>query len=132
MMGETEAMTEWTRIHRFPPSQEFSRAPELVRCAHGIELVYDMETAGGDYVSCRVSFRGVLAYRYTSWLAFQAWMAQAYDSLCDLGDTPWLSEVKSFYRGDHSEQYRHYGVFFDEHGFYEIVAKEVITVPADT
>lgn len=110
------------RVYSFPPSQEFSVRPQFREVLKGIELIFDEEGPTG-YEERALMFQGVLRYRCTRLVATSPWMTGAYDVLVDLEDSPWLNELRKNYHGHDQFDYRHYAVFFDDHGFYEVIAR---------
>ncbi len=75
-----------------------------------------------------LTFEGVVAYKCTYNLFCSVEIIKlAYDKVVDLGDTEWLSVLKTGVRGLPEEQasLRHLAIFFDEGPCYEFICETV-------
>ena len=79
----------------------------------------------GENIPVRIVFEGVEAYQATYYRACTLEMIKAYDKVCDVGRTKWLTEVQSqLERYDKSAtELHHLRIYFDDGPCYEFICK---------
>lgn len=77
-------------------------------------------------VPCSVVFTGVRAHAHRSESATDAWRIEgAYDTVCEVHDSPWLDEVVAMTRKNSRhdvDALKHFLLFLDGAGSYEAIA----------
>lgn len=111
-------------VFLFPPSQEFVKSPGFIKDGKVLWLSFEQESPEGQYETRSVCFQSVVAYKFTSEYACEPWMTKAYDRLLKLGNSFWLDQFRSNYRGENPDGLKHFVVYFDGYGFYEVIAQE--------
>lgn len=98
-----------------------------------LTLRYDAEGEHG-VVWTALRFAMVLAIRFTPDPACDAWMVEAYSSVCEFVDSAWLAALRSTaaIRGIVlSASARHFVIYFDHVGCWEVLADEIQLESAD-
>jgi hypothetical protein len=99
-------------------AQNFLKAPRVSRNSTSLSIVYDYEMDSGAYGEKNISFEDVKDYRQVVESSVTPDMMKAYNSIGEVADSSWLDhEMKS-------QGYKHYIIYFDEYGAYEILAKK--------
>jgi len=101
-------------------SQEFMHGPELPQTATELRLRMDHEREDGSYVWSTVVFRGVQAFRFTSYESCSREQVQAYDRLVRVRSREWLAILPGA-----DPDLVHFRIYFDEFGCYDIAALRV-------
>ena len=115
---------EVTRVWELPcRSQEFQAQPILAQRGDWLDLVYDYESETGQYESATIRFRGVEAFSFTSFESCSPEQVSAYDKVVAVRGSEWLKQIRSR-RAVEESLGRHYRIFFDEVGCYEVIASE--------
>lgn len=80
-----------------------------------------------DYGFVRIIFEGVEAFKCTYYLARTLEMISTYDSLTDLGVTPWLSSIQKQVSaaGGEWQSLRHLMIYFDDGPCYEFICRNL-------
>lgn len=98
--------------------------PSVVRVA----FIYPTEE--NDRNRGEVVFRGVFAYRWTVEAAMTEYFEGAYSTVAHIPDSDWAHRVRKVIADNRpdptvsdNEDMRHYVVYFDEHGCYELLAE---------
>ena len=105
-------------------SQEIQDGPELMVCPGRVVLRYRGE-GQSDWIELR--FKDILSVIFTEFAACTSEQVSAYDRLVDMGNSAGLaSEVIGTARRDTAGM-RHFRIFLDDVGAYDIVAREVET-----
>jgi len=79
-------------------------------------------------------FAMVLAIRFTPDPACDAWMLEAYSRVCEVENSAWLAALRSTAANRGillSASARHFVVYFDHVGCWEVLADEIQLEPAD-
>lgn len=98
-----------------------------------LTLRYDAEGEHG-VVWTVLRFDMVLAARFTPDAACDAWMVEAYSKVCEVEDSTWLAALRSTAANRHiilSASARHFVIYFDHVGCWEVLAEEIELEPAD-
>lgn len=104
-------------------SREFQALPTVTQQGSRLKITYDFETESGRYHQACITFEGVVACSFTSFESCSPDQVAAYDRLIAIGESVWLGELRSRRVSiDHSA--RHYRIFFDDVGCYEVIASE--------
>jgi hypothetical protein len=98
-------------------SQEFERGPELTQRRGDAALRLDYETESGLYELLVVQFTGVEAIRFTAWRYCSPDQIHAYDRLQEVSASEWIRGSPDLPGG-----IKHFRIFFDESGCYELLA----------
>lgn len=115
---------EATKVWELPcKSQEFQASPSLIQRGDRLELVYDYETESGQYQHATITFRGVEAFFFTSFESCSPDQVAAYDRVVAIRASEWLKQLRSR-RAIEESLARHYRIFFDDVGCYEVIASE--------
>ena len=118
------AAEETSKIWELPcKSQEFQAPPSLTQRGDRLELTYDFETESGQYQHATISFRGVESFSFTSFESCSPDQVAAYDEVVVVCASKWLKQLRSR-RASEESLARHYRIFLDEVGCYEVVASE--------
>ena len=99
-------------------SQEFLNGPQLIHTVTGVRLRLDYETETGEYAWKSLSFKPIYAVRFTTQLSCTPDQLHAYDKLVAVDPAEWLSTMSGI-----PDDCKHYRVFFDDVGCYDIAAK---------
>jgi hypothetical protein len=80
-----------------------------------------------------LSFTGVFAARFTSAPACPAWVIRSYSRVCQVVDSSWILELRGAVaasgEGQVSASARHFVLYFDHVGCWEVVARDVELEP---
>lgn len=98
-------------------AQNFLEAPRTLTKDSSLEIIYDYEMESGNYGEKSITFDGVEDYRHVDESNLVADMIKAYNSIAEVIDSSWLSNELI------SRGYKHYIIYFDEYGAYEVLAK---------
>jgi hypothetical protein len=97
-----------------------------------VTIRYDAEGEGG-VIWTTLSFTAALTMRFTPDLACSAWMVEAYSKVCEVEDSDWIRDLQ-LAAANHSWELRagsrHFFVYFDHIGCWEILADEVAVGPS--
>jgi hypothetical protein len=104
-------------------SQEIEDGPELIVQPGRVVLRYRGE-GHADWIELR--FRDILSATFTEFSACSAEQVSAYDRLLDLGNATPLAGQLGAARRDTAGM-RHFRIFLDDVGTYDVVAREVET-----
>jgi hypothetical protein len=114
-------------VRRLPSTAETEEGPLLTHRPGEVEIRYDLE---GDAGIVWVTLRFVMAFavRFTPDAACTEMMIKAYSKICELTDSEWLRELRE--RGQShglvvSASLRHFVVYLDHYGCFEVVADDV-------
>ena len=106
-------------------SQEFNDGPKIHQAPDERFIIkYDFELDTGDYAWEELIFVGTVAFRFTESRHCTSDQVAAYDRLQDLGRTDWLTAIRQP-PGD----VRHYRIYFDDIGCYEVLAAAFVPPP---
>jgi hypothetical protein len=119
------ATTVWELPHL---SQEFIEGPKL-RLEPGERLVisYDYEQRGGGYAWEELTFEGMVAFSFTEHRYCTAEQYHAYDELQEVSDSSWIARLR-----DAPSGVKHYRIYFDDIGCYEVIAMGFTPPAVDT
>lgn len=98
-----------------------------------LTLRYDAESESG-VVWTALRFALVLAIRFTPDPACDAWMVEAYSKVCEVEDSTWLVSLRSIAASRGivlSASARHFVIYFDHVGCWEVLAEEIRLEPTD-
>lgn len=98
-------------------AQNFLEAPRTLMENSTLEILYDYETNSGEYSEKSILFDGVEDYKHVDESNLTVDMIKAYNSIAEVIDSTWLSN------GLKSLGCKHYIIYFDGYGAYEIIAK---------
>ena len=98
-------------------AQNFLKAPRINNNEFGLSITYDYEMESGEYGEKTIFFEDVKDYRYTSESDVTKDILNAYNAISEVVNSTWLS------RETLGKGYKHYIIYFDEYGAYEIIAK---------
>ncbi len=114
----TETQEVWRLAH---PSQECELGPEATLTEATLTVRYDFENASGTYEWTSFQFQGVSAFEFLREELCRPDQFKALDKLLEVGDSPWLRELRES-RVPSAGDARHYRIYFDEYGCYEVLA----------
>ncbi len=104
--------------HIVGQAQDFLHSPRVSRSAADLQLLYDYELVEtGGYGEKGIVFKDAKDYRHVIEADVTADMLDAYNSVSEVVDSAWLTESLK------SQGYKHYIIYFDEYGAYEVIAK---------
>lgn len=108
------------------PSTGLIREPKMFVMSQRSSCLWwvaEEETGGGRNEA--LVFTGIEAYRCTYLLAYSVELLNAtYDTLNDLGHTPFLSEITARLKGrTNIEELRHFAISFDDGPLFEFIAR---------
>jgi hypothetical protein len=86
-----------------------------------LSITYDFEQEDGSYALDSFRFEGVEAFRFTLYETCEPEQVEAYDMLIDVEGSSWLRDHRAKKIEDNPDL-KHYRVFFDEIGCYDIIA----------
>jgi hypothetical protein len=113
---------------------ECDTGPILEHLPGRVTLRYDAEGEHG--VAWTVlRFVMVLALRFTPDAACDAWMVEAYSRICEVEESVWLGDMRSTAASRGivlAASARHFFVYFDHIGCWEVLADDVQVEPDDT
>lgn len=111
--------------HLPSPSQEFRSHPEILQDSDTISIRYDFETASGEYAHEAMTFTGVAAFHFTSAHSCTPEQIASYDTLVEIRDSSWANAL---FKVPYDR--RHFRIYFDDLGCYEVLASEFIPPPS--
>ncbi len=110
-------------VWRLPTrSQEFDQGPVVRQTAGGVTIFYDYELDVGGYAWNALEFDRIAAYRFTAADACTVDQVKAYDRLEEVNDSPWIAELLVENRPPRVPDARHFRIYFDEIGCFEVAA----------
>lgn len=98
-------------------SQEFDQGPIIRQGSDELTISYDFEADGGDYLWEEIIFTGVAVFAFTAVQYCTTDQVSAYDKLQDIEDSELIKGTSN-----PPSNIRHYRIFFDDFGCYEILA----------
>ena len=124
-MGREE---EVTKVWDLPcKSQDFNQPPRLAHRGDELDLIYDCDSKNGEFHDAMITFRGVEAFSFTSFESCTIEQVAAYDKVVVLITSSWLKDLHSRRKVDETFA-RHYRIFFDEVGCYDVIASAFVPV----
>lgn len=99
-------------------AQDFLKPPRVFHEANILSIIIDYETEKGTYSEKKIEFFDVADYRHIPEENTEPEVMEAYNYICLVIDSEWLIEKNI------SNRYKHYMIYFDEYGTYEIIAKK--------
>ena len=113
----------WT----FPvPSQEFEHMPRLEWMGADLELRYEFYSETGELLSSSVAFKDAVAYAFKGYEHCSIDEVNAYDRIVEISDSSWMRSLARL-----GPEKKHFRMFFDELGCFDIVASSVLPQPND-
>jgi hypothetical protein len=106
------------------PSTELVSDVKFEHVGGTAALLFEFD-AKGRRTHSRLEFYDVRAYRYRAELHCTAWQIEgAYDSLVEVGNSDWAQQLRDGTPTESQDQWqlRHYLIYFDSAGCYEILA----------
>jgi len=73
-------------------AQDFVRDPQIKTTDDNAMLIYKYEGEFGDTETKGITFKDVLASRYTAESGMEVYMVKAYNAVSVVEDSPWLKE----------------------------------------
>jgi hypothetical protein len=110
------AHTVWSLPCR---SQEFNEGPRIQQSSGTLVIAYDFETDAG-YSWEELTFTGVAAFGFTAARYCTEDQVRAYDKLEEVS-SDWARHLS-----DVSPDARHYRIYFDDVGCYEVLARSFV------
>lgn len=98
-------------------AQNFLRAPRISKIDDGLFITYDYEMDTGEYGEKSIIFENALDFRHISESDITPDMIKAYNSIGVVVNSDWINDRLI------AETHKHYIIYFDEYGAYEIIAK---------
>lgn len=120
-MSDLEIREVWSLPVR---SQEFEQGPRLELKGSDLELLYDFRTESGDIGWETITFPSVAAYGFVAYEHCSADQALAYDRVVEVPNSTWLASLSRL-----NSSTKHFRIFFDEIGCYEIAASGFVPPP---
>jgi hypothetical protein len=117
MMSHLETL--WTLPVK---SQEFADGPEATLARGALVVRYDFETPSGEYEWSSFSFTRVQASLFTGWQWCTEEQVAAYDRVVEVQDSEWLRTLDASDARMPKTPLRHFRVYFDEVGCYDVAA----------
>ncbi len=99
-------------------AQNFLKSPRIIQEANILSIIIDYEPNEGNYSEKKIVFFDVVDYRHISEENIKPEVMEAYNYICLVLDSDWLIEKNI------SHKYKHFMIYFDEYGSYEIIAKK--------
>jgi hypothetical protein len=120
------------QVIQLPFSTAESESGPIIEHLPGrMTLRYDAEGEHGIAWTV-LRFVMVLALRFTPDAACDAWMVEAYSRICEVEGSTWLSDLRSTAAGRGivlPASARHFFIYFDHVGCWEVLADEVQVEP---
>ena len=117
-------MTSSIELWALPyPSTEIDDGPNIASAIGLLTLSFSSEEGG----QCKICFDGVFAYRFTEFGACTTVDLDSYDALHELKKSRWLKLLRKTSR-DIDRNLKHYKIFLDDIGCYDIVAMHFTVV----
>jgi hypothetical protein len=101
-------------------SQEFNEGPRIQQGSGSLTIAYDFETDAG-YAWEELMFTGVAAFSFTAARYCTEDQIGAYDRLEEVSSSQWTRSLR-----DVSADSRHYRIYFDDVGCYEVLARSFV------
>lgn len=106
-------------------SQEFDQGPKLRQDpGDQLAIAYDFEQESGEYGWEELIFTGVVGLRFTAARHCSEEQVGAYDKVVAVSGSAWAADVR-----DAPPGLRHYRVYFDDAGCYEVLATGFVPPP---
>lgn len=89
------------------------------------EVSYEYRDGGVDHIGT-IRFSGVIAFRFRNEMHSAGFLRGTYNALVDVGQSEWLKELARYeprHIADLVARARHFAVFFDSNGYFEVVAE---------
>lgn len=102
-------------------SQEIEEGPHLRTEADGAILEYGVRSETGELLWESMTFTRVAAYAFIDFQDCSEEHAAAYDKLLEIRPSPWLESLNRI-----GPDVKHYRIFFDDFGCYEIAAANFV------
>lgn len=119
---------DFVQVLRLPFSTAECESGPVVEHRPGrLSLRYDAEGEAG-IVWTVLNFEAVLAARFTPDSACAPWMVEAYSRVCEVDPSPWLAELReaaASRRATVSASARHFVIYFDHVGCWEVLADNI-------
>lgn len=111
---------------------ETDQGPMLELRRASLTLRYDAEDEER-VVWTRLEFAPVFAVRFTADPSVTAWMLEAYSKVCEVESSEWIRQIEAAAHEGHRalQRARHFVVYFDDVGCFEVVASDVEVVVED-
>lgn len=117
-MSQDMTWNEFEEVWVLPfKSQEFMQGPQMHQTLTEVQLRLDHETETGKYVWTNLVFLRTHALIFTSHASCSRDQVRAYDRLVQVNHSDWLQGMRGV-----EPDVRHYRVYFDEFGCYDIAA----------
>lgn len=98
-------------------AQDFLESPRITFEGNILTIVIDYETEDGIYSEKKIIFYGSVENRHISEENIKPEVIEASNYICLVLDSEWLREKNI------SHKFKHFIIYFEEYGFYEIIAK---------
>lgn len=118
-MSESEVALAWVLPCR---SQEFESGPVAQLQHQTLAIRYDFDTETGAYEWEAIEFRGVIGVEFTDHGSCSRDQVAAYDKLVEVGSSELVARLQAG-RIDPAPDARHLRIYFDEVGWYDVVAQ---------
>jgi hypothetical protein len=115
------------------PSTSIVGEPELKLIRGRLSLSFVFEDDDDVRFAAGVEFDSVRAFRKRSERLCTAWhIEDAYDSVVEVGDSLWVTELRADAQGVWRDQFapRHFMIYLDSFGALEVVAGSAVVLPA--
>jgi hypothetical protein len=116
MRGEIMEIIKIKNINEL--AQNFLKAHRVLENNNVLSITYDYEKGSGEYGEKSIYIKDTKGYRHVVESNITVDMINAYNSIGVVVDSDWISNELQF------QDYKHYIIYFDEYGAYEIIAKE--------
>lgn len=120
-------MSVLNTIRRLPSTARTEEGPVVSHSPGRVELRYDLEDGPG-VVWITLRFVMAFAVRFTPEAACTETMIEAYSRLCEAPDSDWMRELRERAQSHGlivSASLRHFVVYFDHYGCFEVLADDV-------
>lgn len=107
-------------------SQECEERPRLLERPNALQIEYDFRTSDGEHRWEAIEFVGVAAFSLTGFEHCSEEHALAFDRLVEVQHSRWLSSLNL-----RAEGTRHFRIFFDDFGCYDVAAKSSTPPPTN-
>lgn len=106
-------------------SQEFLESPLASLNGGNLSISYDFEQRNGKYAKSSFSFHDVEFFKFTLYETCKPEQVDAYDKLVEIENSALLADHQSS-KIEKDLGLKHYRIFFDEIGCYDVVAKGLV------
>ncbi|WP_445148360.1 hypothetical protein [Baekduia sp. Peel2402] len=103
-------------------SQNFVDGPVVSFAPRDLRIRYELETDSGSVEWEEMGFPAVDAFVFTAIEAVTSDQVDAYDTVVEVLDSPWLARVLADRRHPRAGL-RHFRIFFDEYGAFDVLAE---------